>query len=86
MIEIEYIGSIREDLGLDEEQQELVWTPEINDVAALIDHLCEGGGQQWSDILRQERLLISLNQAMVKPAHPLTDGDKVSFYPPIAGG
>jgi molybdopterin converting factor small subunit len=86
MIEIEYVGAIRGDLGLDDEQEQLDWTPEITDVAALIDLLCEQRGEQWAAILKQEKLLISVNQKMVKPGHPLTDGDKIGFYPPIAGG
>ena len=48
--------------------------------------LCSERGDQWSTTLRQENLLVSVNQAMVKPDHPLADGDEVVFFPPIAGG
>ena len=84
MIEIEYIGHLKEILSL--EQEQLEWQSSITDVAALIEHLCEERGAQWSTTLRQENLLISVNQSMVKTDHPIGADDQVIFFPPIAGG
>ena len=84
MIEVLYFARIREDLEV--ERERLEWTAGIKDVAALIAHLCSERGPMWSTTLYQENLLVSVNQAMVKPDHPLADGDEVVFFPPIAGG
>ncbi|MDK1024180.1 MAG: MoaD/ThiS family protein [Gammaproteobacteria bacterium] len=84
MIEIEYIGRLKEDLDLEQEQME--WQTSMTDVAALIEHLCRERGSQWSTTLHQENLLVSVNQSMVKTDYPLGDDDKVIFFPPIAGG
>ena len=86
MIDIEYIGSLREDLRLQDEHEQVEWSPTPTTVVALIDHLCAGREQQCSDIMKADNLLISVNQSMVKLDHALADGDKVGFYPPIAGG
>lgn len=84
MIEIEYIGRLKEDLEIEQEQME--WQTSITDVAALIEHLCQERGAQWSTALHQENLLVSVNQSMVKTDFPLRANDKVIFFPPIAGG
>lgn len=84
MIEIEYIGRLKEDLDLEQEQMERQTS--MTDVAALIEHLCRERGSQWSTTLHQENLLVSVNQSMVKTDYPLGDDDKVIFFPPIAGG
>ena len=86
MIEVCYVGHLREDLDMDSEQEQLQWRTDFTDVASLIDLLCSERGARWSTTLHQENLLVSVNQAMVKPDHPLADGDEVVFFPPIAGG
>ncbi len=86
MIEIEYVGSIQEDLGVDEDREQLAWSPEMTDIAALIEVLCTQRGERWSIALHQDGLLFSVNESMVKLDHPLADGDKLAIYPAIAGG
>ncbi|HJN52342.1 MAG: molybdopterin converting factor subunit 1 [Pseudomonadales bacterium] len=84
MIEVLYFARIREDLDVEREQLE--WTGGISDVAALIAYLCDERGAAWSTTLRQENLLVSVNQAMVNTDHQLADGDEVAFFPPVTGG
>ncbi len=84
MIEVLYFARIREDLDVEREQLE--WTGGISDVAALIAYLCDDRGAAWSTTLRQENLLVSVNQAMVNTDHQLADGDEVAFFPPVTGG
>lgn len=84
MIEIEYVGRLKDDLDVGLEQME--WQTSFTDVAALIEHLCQKRGSQWSTALHQENLLVSVNQSMVKTDFPLRANDKVIFFPPIAGG
>lgn len=84
MIELQYLGSLKKELSAD--QENLQWQAGLTSVGGLIDHLCNERGALWGEILRQEKLLISVNQKMVKSDCPLSDGDKVIFFPPIAGG
>jgi molybdopterin converting factor small subunit len=84
MIEIEYIGHLKAELAV--EQEQLEWHSGITDVAALIDQLCKERGPKWSTNLRQENLLVSVNQSMVKTDYPIGDEDQIIFFPPIAGG
>ena len=86
MIEIQYLGQLRQDLDLELEQEELEWQSSITDVASLIEHLCNERGSEWSTALHQEKLLVSVNNRMVKTDCQLGDGDEVIFFPPIAGG
>ena len=83
-IEILYFARIRELLGLTNEQVQL--PGESWDIDSLIDHLCHNRDSQWSDVLRQENLLIAVNQAIVKGSHGLCSGDEVAFFPPVSGG
>jgi len=39
-----------------------------------------------SDSLTSGRILVSVNQELVKPDDPLTDGDEVALMPPFSGG
>ena len=84
MIEIQYIGHLGKELDL--EREELQWQSSLKDVTALIEQLCGERGEQWSEALHEEKLLVSVNQTMVKKDYPLSDGDEVMFFPPIAGG
>jgi molybdopterin synthase sulfur carrier subunit len=84
MVEILYFARIKELVGMDREQLQL---PQgIADISALIDHLCGDRGDEWSAALRQENLLIAVNQTMVKSDQRLGDGDEVAFFPPVTGG
>ena len=86
MLELSYVGHLREDLQVDAEQEPLRWRGGVTDGASLIELLCNERGAKWSTALQQENLLVSVNRAMVKADHPLADGDEVIFFPPIAGG
>lgn len=84
MIELTYLGALRKDLNIDKE--DLEWQSSLTDVSALIEFLSEARGEQWSETLHQDQLLVSVNQKMVKTDCPLGDGDKVIFFPPMSGG
>ncbi|HJL61300.1 MAG TPA: MoaD/ThiS family protein [Pseudomonadales bacterium] len=84
MIKIKYLGSLVTTLKKDKD--EVDWHAELADVAALIEALCADREEEWSNMLHHEDLLIAVNQSMVKTDHPLTDGDQVTFFPPMVGG
>lgn len=84
MIEILYFARIKEMLGVGSEQIEL--TEDIDDIASLIDYLCDARDARWRSALQQENLLVAVNQTMVKADHGLREGDEIAFFPPVSGG
>ena len=84
MIKVRYIGMLSTNLEQDEEEVE--WNEALSDVAALIDTICEGRVEVWSQSLHQKNLLISVNNSMVKANQLLSDGDEVMLLPPMSGG
>ena len=40
----------------------------------------------WADFLINDKLLLSVNQTLVKESHIVNDGDEVAFFPPVTGG
>lgn len=80
MIQVRYFASLRETLGVADEQFDA--TPP--DVATLIEALAQRG-EPWSDALNG-RVLCAVNQEMAQRAAPLQDGDEVGLFPPVTGG
>ncbi|MGB1236574.1 MAG: molybdopterin converting factor subunit 1 [Pseudomonadales bacterium] len=84
MLKLVYFASIRERLGLGDEQIE---HPEgVSSVADLITWLAQQREAQWGETLADESTLIALNQEMVGRDAALSDGDEVAFFPPVTGG
>ena len=83
MIRLRYFASLRETLGRGDEQLEL---PEgVNNVASLTRWLQSRGGV-WDTALSDHRLHMAVNQEIVKPDTPISDGDEVAWFPPVTGG
>lgn len=83
MVQLLYFASLREALGVGDEQVEL--PDNINDVAALT-HWLQARNAAWHTALGDQRLHVAVNQAIVKPGHPVRDGDEVAWFPPVTGG
>ncbi|MDD3517025.1 MAG: molybdopterin converting factor subunit 1 [Chromatiales bacterium] len=75
-ITVRYFASLRERLGLDEEQLETEGLQTVADLRRRIAGLRE----------LPERTLVAVNQEYADPDHPLKDGDEVAFFPPVTGG
>jgi len=84
MIEVHYFASIRESLGLAREQ--ITHNPKLITVAALTDLLVELHGATWDKVLRQNRVLMAVNQTVARADTSISDGDEVAFFPPVTGG
>ena len=83
MIRLRYFASLRETLGVADEQLEL---PDgITDVPALTGWL-QQRGDTWRTALADSRLHVAINQTLVKPDSPVNDGDEVAWFPPVTGG
>lgn len=79
-----YFGSVREQLGCDEEQ--LALPAQVTSVAMLVDWLAETRGEQWAQVLRNQRLLCAVNQEMCDLDSGISDADEVAIFPPVTGG
>jgi molybdopterin synthase sulfur carrier subunit len=83
MIQLRYFASLRETLGVGDEQLDL---PEgVSDVASLVRWL-RSRGEVWDTALSDRRLHVAVNQSVVKPDTPVNDGDEVAWFPPVTGG
>ena len=83
MIRLRYFASLRETLGVADEQQEL--PAGIRDVAALTRWLRERGGD-WNTALADPQLHVAVNQVITGPDAAIQDGDEVAWFPPVTGG
>jgi molybdopterin synthase sulfur carrier subunit len=83
MVQLRYFASLRETLGMGDEQLDL---PDgITDIAALTSWLQERNAT-WRTALGNSRLHVAVNQQIVKPDCPVNDGDEVAWFPPVTGG
>jgi len=83
MLSILYFASVRERLGRSAE--ELALPAGVTDVASLIRHLGQRGGD-WENLARIRNLRCAVNQQMVSLDSPIADGDELAFFPPVTGG
>ncbi|WP_227500174.1 molybdopterin converting factor subunit 1 [Marinobacter nanhaiticus] len=81
-ITVKFFASLRERLGTDELTAPLSAGATVAD---LIGTLAEQG-TPWDSLKGDRPLLVAVNQAMVKPSHPLKPGDEVALFPPVTGG
>jgi molybdopterin synthase sulfur carrier subunit len=83
MIQLRYFANLRETLGIADEQIDL---PDgVSDISALTDWLQERN-DNWRTALGDSRLRVAVNQEIVKPDCPVSDGDEVAWFPPVTGG
>jgi sulfur-carrier protein len=84
MIEIYYFASIRESLGLAQEQ--IAADAEIITVNSVMNALVARHGERWDSVLRQNKVLMAVNKTVARPDTAIKDGDEVAFFPPVTGG
>jgi sulfur-carrier protein len=84
MIDVHYFASVRENLGLAQEQ--ISADPDIVDVNTLMSALVARHGEPWNSVLRQSKVLMAVNKAVARPDTTIADGDEVAFFPPVTGG
>jgi molybdopterin synthase sulfur carrier subunit len=83
MVQLRYFASLRETLGVGEEQVDL---PDgITDISALTGWL-QDRDETWRTALGNSQLHVAINQEIVKPDCPVNDGDEVAWFPPVTGG
>ena len=83
MIQLRYFASLRESLGIGDEQIEL--PAGVHDLPGLTRWLL-ARDDTWASALANNRLHIAINQEIVKPDTTVTDGDEIAWFPPVTGG
>jgi molybdopterin synthase sulfur carrier subunit len=79
-----YFASIREELGLNEEQ--LTLPAGVHTIAELIAWLA-GRGENWADIFSGARVFrVAINQEVVPKSAAIPPGAEVAIFPPVTGG
>ncbi|MDR2213416.1 MAG: molybdopterin converting factor subunit 1 [Pseudomonadales bacterium] len=84
MITVHFFASLREKLGC--ATLELPHSAELDRVSALIATLATRQGSAWAQSLRDEKVLVAVNQEIATLDASLRDGDEVAFFPPVTGG
>jgi molybdopterin synthase sulfur carrier subunit len=83
MIQLRYFASLRETLGIGDEQIEL--PDNVSDLSALTRWL-QGRGESWESALADSRLHVAVNQQIVQIDASIADGDEIAWFPPVTGG
>ncbi len=82
MIKVLFFAQLREQLQCDEL---MVAESNAQTITQLRDFLIQQY-PHWAVFLSNEKLLIALNQTVVKISQGLQSGDEVAFFPPVTGG
>lgn len=83
MLTIKYFASVREAVGIAEEQWQL---PDEPSVAALLQQLGQHHEAINSLLGRDQPLMVAVNQTISRLEDRINDGDEVAFFPPMTGG
>lgn len=79
-----YFAWLRARIGRAEEEIKL--SPEIENVAGLLDWLRSRGGR-YAEALRDLSVVrVAVNQHYVGHDHVLRESDEVAIFPPVTGG
>lgn len=84
MLNLIYFASLREKLGLDQEQ--LALPQGVVTVSDLADYLVAERGELWQQVLLDNKVMVAVNQEMCEFSQPVSAGDEVAFFPPVTGG
>jgi molybdopterin synthase sulfur carrier subunit len=83
VIRLRYFASLRETLGVTDEQLEL--PAGIRDVSGLTS-LLRKRSSEWDRALANRQLHVAVNQVIASPDAAIQDGDEVAWFPPVTGG
>jgi molybdopterin synthase sulfur carrier subunit len=82
MIKVLFFAQLREQLGCDSLD---IDNAGLNNLTDLRESLNEQH-PEWGSYLCNRKLLVAVNQTLVKFEHPIYSGDEVAFFPPVTGG
>lgn len=82
MIAIKYFASLRAIAEKEEENLEIENPITIDQLSDIISKTAP----KMRDIIREKKVMISVNQEMASADTIIHDGDEVAFLPPFSGG
>lgn len=82
MIKVLFFAQLRQELGCGFQE---VANDNIYCVAELRQFLINKH-PHWDKFLRNEKLLVAVNQTLVNAGQTIVAGDEVAFFPPVTGG
>ena len=83
-VKLFYFAKVREALGVDQEEIDLVSS--IETVTDLVDFL-KSRGSAWETTFSEiSSIRMAVNQEIVEHGHAIRANDEVAFFPPITGG
>ena len=82
MITVKYFASLKAIAEKEEEQIEVQSSISMDQLSDIISKISPRIG----DIIRDNKIMISVNQEMADADTVIHDGDEVAFLPPFSGG
>ena len=82
MITVKYFASLKAIAEKEEEQIEVQSSISIDQLSDIISKT----SPKMADIIRDNKIMVSVNQEMVDANTVIHDGDEVAFLPPFSGG
>lgn len=83
MVTIWYFAGIREAVGCTKES--LTLEDDVDTVSDLVEQLSERG-EPWRKALKDDKVLVAINEAVASMQTRLSDEDEIAFFPPVTGG
>jgi molybdopterin converting factor subunit 1 len=82
MITVKYFASLKAIAEKEEEQIEVKSSISMDQLSDIISKT----SPKMADIIRDNKIMISVNQEMADADTVIHDGDEVAFLPPFSGG
>ena len=82
MITVKYFASLKAIAEKEEEQIEVQSSISMDQLSDIISKT----SPKMGDIIRNNKIMISVNQEMADANTVIHDGDEVAFLPPFSGG
>ena len=82
MITVKYFASLKAIAKKEEEQIEVQSSISMDQLSNIISKT----SPKMADIIRDNKIMISVNQEMADADTVIHDGDEVAFLPPFSGG
>ena len=82
MITVKFLASLKAIAEKEEEQIEVQSSISMDQLSDIISKT----SPEMADIIRDNKIMISVNQEMADADTVIHDGDEVAFLPPFSGG
>ena len=82
MITVKFFASLKDIAEKEEEQIEVQSSISMDQLSDIISKT----SPKMADIIRDNKIMISVNQEMADADTVIHDGDEVAFLPPFSGG